>query len=136
MIASLFSIGTAVAEQPVAPEYVSIDCPKGDITLQLLGNSSFHLTLKYWSEKDHRHTHSDSISGTWRYRDGKLLLKSGESEAELIYRRDKINMKVGSKSAAIDGFVWESSSQKTFADTFALVERNAVDRLFLSEAPK
>ncbi|MCI0526520.1 MAG: hypothetical protein L0Y56_03580 [Nitrospira sp.] len=135
MIASLFSIGAA-AEQPIATEYVSIDCPKGDISLKLLDNSRFHLELKYWNEKDHRHTHSDSMSGSWRYQNGELLLKADKSKAEIIYRRDKISMSVGSKSASIDGFVWENSSQETFADTFALVKRNAVDRLFLSEVPK
>lgn len=129
----MFISSSALAELPVAPEYVSIDCPKGDITLFLDKNGSFILELKYWDNQALRHTHSEKISGEWSYKNNELALKS---EGNLIYKRDKSVLTIGKKSASIDSFYWVSSTSKTFADSFALIERIEIDNLFKSVTPK
>ena len=133
IITSLFISNSVSAEVNVSNEYVSIDCPKGDITLNLNKNGTFLLSLKYWNKKILKHTHSDKMSGKWKLKNNQLLLSSNKN---LIYKRDKIDLTVGEKSASIDSFNWVSSSGETFVDSFTLVERIAVDKLFKSAASK
>jgi hypothetical protein len=131
----LFALATMLshAEPAVSNEYVSIDCPKGDITLKLQPDGAYSLELKHWDPKQNRHTRSESLSGRWRM-NGKRLVLVGAGE--LVYERNSNSLTVGQHSASIDGFSWQSSSPSTFADKFTLVERKAVDALLLKAAPR
>ena len=126
ILLSFFALGQASAASSVAYEYVSIDCPAGDITLRLEETGKFLLELKHWDPKLNRHTFSETISGKWRL-SGKQLLLSGNSS--ISYKREFIAMTIGHHSASIDSFVWEHSSVHTFADKYSLAERRAVDEL-------
>jgi hypothetical protein len=130
---ALLSGDYAHAELPVGSEYVSIDCPKGDITLMLNKDGKFSLELKHWDPKQNRHTRSETLVGSWSL-SGKKLVLSGS--AQVTYERAPSAMTVGSYSANIDGFKWRHSSKPTFADTFSLMERKATDDLLLRAAPK
>ncbi len=57
----LFALATMLshAEPVVSNEYVSIDCPKGDITLKLQLDGAYSLELKHWDPKQNRHTRSE-----------------------------------------------------------------------------
>lgn len=133
LFVALLSSSHAHADSPGASEYVSIDCPKGDITLALSKDGTFMLELKHWDPKQNRHTHRESLTGKWRIAEKKLVLTGS---VELRYLRELSAMTVGSHSGNIDSFKWESSSKPTFADTFSLVERKEVDDLFRRATPK
>ena len=131
LLAVIFT-GTAIANPTIALEYVSIDCPSGDITLSLNENGSFLLEIKYWSKKLNKHTHSEKISGKWKINDNTLTLKD---KVTITYKRDKSELTVADKSASIDSFFWLNSTAKIFADTFTLIERKEIDKLFTSAIP-
>ncbi len=133
LLVAFLTGASAHAELPGASEYVSIDCPKGDITLLLKNNGTFSLELKYWDSKQNRHTHSETLSGSWRI-SGKSLVLSGSTD--INYQREPTAMTIGSYSDHIDGFKWVKSSKPTFVDTFTLVERKATDALFMRATPK
>lgn len=133
LLVALLSGSYAQAELPVASEYVSIDCPTGDITLVLNKDGKFFLELRHWDPKQNRHTRSETLSGSWRLAGKKLILSSN---VEINYEREPSAMAVGNYSDNIDGFKWRHSSKPTFADTFSLVERKATDALLLRAAPK
>lgn len=133
LLVALVTSVSAYAELPVASEYVSIDCPKGDITLVLKKDGTFSLELKHWDPQQYRHGHSETLSGSWRL-SGKNLILSGS--VEVNYQREPAAMTVGRYSDNIDGFRWLNSSKPTFVDTFTLVERKATDTLLLRAAPK
>lgn len=133
LLVALLTSVSAHAGLPVASEYVSIDCPKGDITLLLKKDGTFSVELKHWDPMQNRHTHSETLSGSWRL-SGKNLILSGS--IEVTYQREPTAMTVGSYSDNIDGFTWLKSSKPTFVDTFTLVERKATDALLLRAAPK
>ncbi|MEW6603036.1 MAG: copper resistance protein NlpE N-terminal domain-containing protein [Nitrospirota bacterium] len=127
-----FCLNTAEAGEMFAPEYVSIDCPQGDISLILKTDNSFKLEIKYWSQTENRHTHAERINGTWSSK-GETLTLSGN--VELTYIKDKTDLTVGSRSASIPSLKFLKGSLSTFANGFELVERTKVDKLFL-EATK
>ena len=133
LFVALLTGGYAHAELPVATEYVSIDCPKGDITLMLNKDGKFSLELKHWDPKNNRHTHSETLSGSWRLSGKNLVLSSS---VEVNYERERTAMTVGSYSDKIDSFEWRKSSKSTFVDTFTLMERKATDALLLRATPK
>ena len=118
---------------PVANEYVSIDCPKGDMTLVLNDNGKFSLELKHWDSKHNKHTLTENLSGNWRMTDKKLTLLG---DVMIEYVREPSSMKIGDSAVAIDGFKWLRSSKPTFADTFILVDRKAVDEFLNGVIPK
>jgi hypothetical protein len=127
------STGSDDGGEMIAQEYVSVDCPKGDISLFLEDNGTFVLELKYWDSKENRHTHSEKFSGQWSFKDNELELNG---ESTLVYKRDKSSFSIGEKTANIDSLFWVSSSSKSFADTFTLVERTEIDNFFRSVIPK
>ncbi|MES2877757.1 MAG: hypothetical protein V4713_04990 [Pseudomonadota bacterium] len=131
-IASLFLAISVHSQDVIAPEYVSIDCPAGDISLQLKPDHTFVLVLKHWDAKAQTHSKTETLDGSWSYTGDILVLKS---RGNISYRRSKASMKVGDKAAEIDSFAWQSSAGPTFADRYMLVERVAVDSLFKSAIP-
>ena len=120
------------ADSLLSREYVSIDCPKGDITLLLNTDGVFGLELKIWNEETHSHTHSEKLSGKWSYSEGRLVLSGAGT---IIYQRDTAELTIGSKISNIDSLNWTSSSPATFADSFTLVEREEVDQFFRGAMP-
>lgn len=133
LIASLFALSSVSGQTNVASEYVSIDCPKGDIALELKPDRTFTLELKHWDSKINRHTDTERMAGTWHYASDVLTLRGN---GEMKYRRKKTSLKVGSHAAEIDSFMWQRSTIPTFADSFTLVERKITDELLLRAAPK
>ena len=133
LLVAFLTGASAHAELPVASEYVSIDCPKGDITLLLKKNGTFSLELKHWDSKQNRHTHNETLTGKWRISDKSLVLSG---DAEISYQREPTAMTIGGYSDNIDSFKWQKSSKPTFVDTFTLVERTATDTLFMRATPK
>lgn len=133
LLASFFFGTFAFAGNPVAHEYVSIDCPKGDMTLLLNDNGKFSLGLKHWDSTQNKHTRTENLSGNWRISDKKLTLLGS---AIIEYVREPSSMKIGDNAVTIDGFKWLHSSKPTFADTFILVERKAVDEFLKCAIPK
>lgn len=131
-IASLFLAMPVHPQDVVAPEYVSIDCPAGDISLLLKPDHTFVLVLKHWDEKALTHNKTEMLAGAWSYTGDILALKS---KGNISYRRSKASLKVGDKAAEIDSFAWQSSASPTFADRYMLVERIAADSLFNSAIP-
>jgi len=127
ILLSLLAGGEASSVPLVAYEYVSVDCPEGDITLKLETTGVFLLVLKHWDAKLSRHTSSETLSGNWSI-SGRQLSLSGSSN--VVYKREPTAMTVGPHSASIDGFVWVQSSAPTFADKYDLVEKSAMDDLF------
>jgi hypothetical protein len=127
LLVALLFCGNVHAELTVAHEYVSVDCPKGDITLIMNNDGTFSLELKHWDSKKNIHTQHETFSGKWRLSGKKLILSSA---VEVSYERNSTSITVGSYSANIDSFTWERSSKPTFVDTFSLVERKTLDNLF------
>lgn len=125
-------LNTIEACEMFAPEYVSIDCPQGDISLFLNTDNSFKLEIKYWSQTENRHTHTDKINGTWSSKGEKLTL-SGNVDFECI--KDKTCLTVGAHSANIPSLKFIKGSINIFANGFILFERTKVDDLFF-EATK
>jgi len=132
MIASLFLANSSHPTERIASEYVSIDCPAGDISLQLSADQTFVMSLKYWDEKTHSHTRTETLKGTWSYESNSLSL---QTSSLVHYHRTTTTMKVGDRVGNLDSLTWESSAPRTFADGYVLVERGAVDDLLLSATP-
>jgi hypothetical protein len=132
VIASLFLAVPVHSKEVVALEYVSIDCPAGDISLQLNPDHTFVLVVNHWDAKALTHSKTEALDGSWSYTGDILVLKS---RGNISYRRSEASMKVGDRAAEIDSFAWQSSTSPTFADRYMLVERIAVDSLFKSAIP-
>jgi len=109
-------------------EYVSIDCPAGDITLTLSPSLAFELVLRHWDSAENRHTSEERLAGTWSRTGETIDLASGSTT--LRYRLTKIPLTIGRFSASVEAFSWVSSSG-TFADSFNLLSRVAVDAMIL-----
>jgi hypothetical protein len=133
LLTSFFFGIFAHAGTPVAHEYVSIDCPKGDMTLLLNQDGKFSLELKHWDSTQNKHTRTENLSGNWSIADKKLTLLGN---VNIEYVREPSSMKIGKNAVAIDGFNWLRSSKPSFADTFTLVERKAVDEFLKGAIPK
>lgn len=127
LFATILLFGGCV-NQHVPNEFVSIECPKGDISLTLNKDQTFLLELKYWDPQTNSHTHSENMKGHWNF-DGDTLILSGSVESK--YKRDKMTLSIGPKSTTINGLKWLSSTPSNFADGFDLVDREATDKFFL-----
>lgn len=117
---------------PLGKEYISLDCPAGDITLQLGGDGTFELELKCWDSNLCVHTSSESLSGKWQL-NGKRLLLNGT--ALISFKRELTAMTIDMKTERIDSLVWVKSSERTFADKYILMEKQAVDDLLQKAIP-
>ena len=113
---------------PLAPRYVSIDCPQGDLTLTLAHDSSFTLVLAHWDSTANQHTSREALRGHWGLRGTDLTLVS--SSTELHYTRDVTDITLGIRRYRIDALQCKASKNPTFADSYMLVEQQAIDRAF------
>jgi len=119
------------SEPAAKREYVSVDCPAGDISLELFPGGAFDLVLRHWNESEARHTGEERLSGTWSEAGDVIDLTSGA--IALRYRATMIPMSVGSHRASVEAMSFVSSSG-TFADSFNLLSRASTDALFNAAA--
>lgn len=103
-------------------EYVSTDCPTGQITLTLASDGGFTLALAIWDPVVRDHVGWRTLTGRWSATGSRLELAA--RARSLTYGMEP--MEPGSRPAGDDGqpiqaLRWRRSSLPTFADGFTLV---------------
>lgn len=102
-------------------EYVSTDCPTGQITLTLARDGGFTLALAIWDPVVRDHVGWRTLTGRWKIEDGHLVLSSHARDLSYgLISADGSALEDGSDIPALH---WERSSLPTFADGFHLVAR-------------
>lgn len=102
-------------------EYVSTDCPTGQITLTLARDGGFTLALAIWDPVVRDHVGWRTLTGRWKIEDGRLALSSHARDLSYgLISEDGSALEDGSDVPAL---YWERSSLPTFADGFHLVAR-------------
>ncbi len=102
-------------------EYVSTDCPTGQITLTLSRDGGFTLALAIWDPVVRDHVGWRTLTGRWSIEDGHLLLL-GHARS-LSYGLIADDGSSAGDAAGVPALHWERSSLPTFADGFDLVAR-------------
>ncbi len=105
----------------LAPEYVSTDCPAGQITLTLSRDGGFTLALAIWDPVVRDHVGWRTLTGRWSIEDGRLLLLGHARNLSYgLISQDGSAVEGASRAPALH---WERSSLPTFADGFDLVAK-------------
>lgn len=102
-------------------EYVSTDCPTGQITLTLSRDGGFVLALAIWDPVVRDHVGWRTLTGRWRIEGGRLTLSS--HARDLSYGLISEDGSSAEDSSRVPALHWERSSLPTFADGFDLVAR-------------
>ncbi len=118
-------MSSAPSASPLAPRWVSIDCPRGDLTLTLAADGTFALHMAYWDEESEEHTHSELLEGRWNAQGRSLSLLAPDTT--LRYVQDTTLITVGYRRHRIPSLRWAESTHATFADTYPLGEEKAFD---------
>ncbi len=102
-------------------EYVSTDCPTGQITLTLTRDGGFTLALAIWDPVVRDHVGWRTLSGNWDADEERLTLSS--RARELTYGLGPLESAAARGPRIVPVLRWERSSLPTFADGFDLVAR-------------
>lgn len=102
-------------------EYVSTDCPTGQITLTLSRDGGFTLALAIWDPVVRDHVGWRTLTGRWSIEDEHLVL-AGHAR-NLSYGLISADDSSAGDAAGVPALHWERSSLPTFADGFDLVAR-------------
>jgi hypothetical protein len=102
-------------------EYVSTDCPTGQITLTLASDGGFTLALAIWDPVVRDHVGWRTLTGRWTIEDGHLILSA--HSRNLSYGLISADGSVTEDSPHVPALHWERSSLPTFADGFDLVAK-------------
>jgi hypothetical protein len=102
-------------------EYVSTDCPTGQITLTLASDGGFTLALAIWDPVVRDHVGWRTLTGRWAIEDGHLILSA--HARNLSYGLIPADGSAIEDSSHVPALHWERSSLPTFADGFDLVAR-------------
>ena len=102
-------------------EYVSTDCPTGQITLSLASDGGFTLALAIWDPVVRDHVGWRTLTGHWSIEDGHLVL-SGHAR-DISYGFGSSEGSSAGEIGDVAALHWERSSLPTFADGFDLVAR-------------
>lgn len=101
-------------------EYVSTDCPAGQITLTLARDGAFTLALAIWDPVVRDHVGWRTLTGRWTLEQEHLVLSAHARNLSYGIVR-------GSEAEGDDArgpwLHWERSNLPTFADGFDLVAR-------------
>ena len=100
-------------------EYVSTDCPTGQITLTLARDGGFTLALAIWDPVVRDYAGWRTLTGRWTLEHDHLVL-TGYAR-ELSYGLVRGNEAATEGGAQLPALHWERSSLPTFADGFDLV---------------
>ncbi len=103
------------------PEYVSTDCPTGQITLTLSHDGGFTLALAIWDPVVRDHVGWRTLTGRWSIDEGRLTL-SGRAR-DVSYGIVFEDGTAEPDASPVPALHWERSSLPTFADGFDLVAR-------------
>jgi hypothetical protein len=124
----------AVAEESAHPtDYKSADCPDGDVYLSLNRDGTFTLVLDMIDRREDRSLGHRKIAGKWTEKDGAVTLTA--PEARIVYRRERATFNIDKKDHALDALRFESSTKRTFADSWMLVDRVGMEKLAYHYAP-
>ena len=101
-------------------EYVSTDCPTGQITLTLARDGRFTLVLEIWDPVVDDHVGLSTLTGHWSVQRGRLELTARARNLSygLVPSDD-----ADSESGTVSALRWERSNLPTFADGFTLIAR-------------
>jgi hypothetical protein len=102
-------------------EYVSTDCPTGQITLTLSRDGGFTLALAIWDPVVRDHVGWRTLNGNWNAGEERLTLSSRARELSYGLEFEEGASAPDSRIATV--LHWERSSLPTFADGFDLVAR-------------
>lgn len=102
-------------------EYVSTDCPAGQITLTLARDGGFTLALAIWDPVVRDHVGWRTLTGRWSIHDGRLVLSA--HTRNLSYGLIPGDDDSAGAPPSVPVLHWERSSLPTFADGFDLVAR-------------
>ena len=103
-------------------EYVSTDCPAGQITLTLARDGGFTLALAIWDPVVRDHVGWRTLTGRWTLGSDRLLLTAhARNLSYSLVARDGSSLHEG--DPAVPVLHWERSNLPTFADGFDLVAR-------------
>lgn len=102
-------------------EYVSTDCPTGQITLTLASDGGFTLALAIWDPVVRDHVGWRTLTGRWEIEDGHLVLSA--HARNLSYGLISAPCSTAEGTSHVPALHWERSSLPTFADGFDLVAR-------------
>lgn len=113
--------------------YVSLECPDGDIELDLRGDGSCTIEKRRWDPEQMQHTDTITKTGRWSLREGLLELDLGD--LLLRYRRNPENtLSIGGRSLTVTAFDPLESNPDDPIDQVSLVEKSATDSFLLSAA--
>ena len=103
-------------------EYVSTDCPTGQITLTLARDGGFTLALAIWDPVVRDHVGWRTLTGRWTLENERLVLTAHARNISygLIAHEDS-SPRDGDPTVPV--LHWERSNLPTFADGFDLVAR-------------
>ena len=102
-------------------EYVSTDCPTGQITLTLASDGGFTLALAIWDPVVRDYVGWRTLTGRWAIDSGHLILSA--HARDLSYGLISADDSATEDVSHIPALHWERSSLPTFADGFDLVAR-------------
>jgi hypothetical protein len=102
-------------------EYVSTDCPTGQITLTLASDGGFTLALAIWDPVVRDYVGWRTLTGRWTIESDHLMLSA--HARNLSYGLISEDGSADENAPRIPALHWERSSLPTFADGFDLVAR-------------
>ena len=102
-------------------EYVSIDCPAGQITLTLARDGGFTLALAIWDPVVRDYVGWRTLTGHWTLEHEHLVLAA--HARKLSYGVVPGSETENGVDASLPTLHWERSNLPTFADGFDLVAR-------------
>jgi len=117
------------AKTILTEQYVSIDCPTGDITLTLNSDQTFDLVILFWDNESQKHTGNESVKGKWYKSDKDLVLITKNNT--IIYEVTTTNMKIGNLELNAFSYGFKSNDKDFFATDYKLVEQAKTDEFLL-----
>ena len=113
--------------------YVSLDCPDGDIELELCGDGSCAIQKRLWDQEKMQHTDTISKSGVWTSQAGALELDFGD--LQLRYRWNAGSpLSIAGAATSIAGWDPVEGNPDNVIDRVPLLEKSSADSFFLAAA--
>ena len=113
--------------------YVSLDCPDGDIELELCGDGSCAIQKRLWDQEKMQHTDTISKSGVWTSQADALELDFGD--LQLRYRWNA-GSTLSIAGAATNIAAWDpvGSNADDVIDRVPLLQKSSTDSFLLAAA--
>jgi hypothetical protein len=119
-----------MAEQRPVGTYVSIQCPDGDVELDLRKDQTFVLEKKFWDDDAETHSKSIQFDGRWTEQDDVIELQIDGTKISYRYLEAGYALTVGDYEITPPCLEPLSEDWLPEVDRVDLLDRTEVDELF------